>query len=277
MKKLFLSVAAIALSAVLATAQDINSVTETYNNGAAALASGEKASALDYFKSALTAAEAVGADGAEIVGKCKDIIPQLMLSIAKEQIKGGSFDEAVSLLKETSETASAYGDAESAADAVKLIPTAFIQKGSQLQKVKDNAGAAEAFKAALDADPANGMAAIRLGTALNAMGDADAAIEAFETAAQNGQAATANKQITNILLKKASGFLKTKDFKGAIEAATKSLEFGESANAYKIIGTASNALGDKAAAVKNLSKYLELSPSAADAAQIKAAVEALSK
>jgi len=277
MKKLILSLAVIAVSSILAMGQDINTVTETYNNGAAALASGEKVSALEYFKSALSAAEAVGADGAEISGKCKEIIPQLMLSIAKEEIKGGKFAEAVELLKETNEAATAYGDVENAKEALELIPTAFIQKGVNLQKAKDIKGAAEAYKSALEADPTNGMAAIRLGSALNSLGDAEGAISAFETAAANGQKATANKQIVNILLKQAAGALKTKDFSGAIEAATKSLDYGESANAFKIIGTASNALGDKAAAVTNLSKYLELSPNAADAAQIKAAVEALSK
>ena len=164
-----------------------------------------------------------------------------------------------------------------AADATKLIPSVYLQQGNQALKAKDNLAAAEAFKAALEVDPTNANAALRLGSALSSLGDADGAIAAFETAAANGQETAANKQISTIFLKAASASLKAKDYQGAIDNATKSLSYNESANAYKIAGTAYSALGKKDNAIKNLSKYLELSPSAADAVQIKTAIENLKK
>ena len=78
-----------------------------------------------------------------------------------------------------------------------------------------------------------------------------------------------------ISFREAASKLKAKDFKGAVTAALKSNEYLESATAYKIAGTASNALKDIPAAEKYLSKYLELAPDAKDAEQIKAAVAAL--
>ncbi len=271
------TLAAIALSTGLAFAQDLAQATETYNNGATNLNLGDKAGALQNFKSALTMAQALGADGEEIVSNCKEVIPTLMLSMAKDEIKAKNFDAAVTSLKETAETADAYGAEETAKDARELIPSVYIQHGNDLMKTKDAAGAAQAYKSALEADPANGNAALRLGQALNASGDTDGALEAYETAAANGQATAAGKQMSTIWLKRASASLKAKEYQSAIEEAGKANSYLESANAYKIAGTAYNSLGNKEEAVTNLSKYLELSPNAKDAAQIKAAVEALSK
>jgi len=51
MKKIFASIIAFALSAVLLAAQDINQATDLYNNGAAALSNGEKTTALEAIES----------------------------------------------------------------------------------------------------------------------------------------------------------------------------------------------------------------------------------
>lgn len=277
MKKLILTLASIALAAGLGMAQDLATATETFNNAAASVNAGDKAGALGYFKSALTMAEALGEDGAEIVANCKKYIPDLMLSMAKDAIKAGEYTSAVSQLKEVAEVAAKYEDAGAVEDATKLIPIVYIQQGSQALKAKDAKGAADAFKEALAIDPTNANAALRLGSALSSLGDTDGAIAAFETAAANGQQTAAYKQISTILLKSASSALKAKDYNAAIESANKSLGYNESANAYKIAGTAYNALGNKADAIKSLGKYLELSPNAADAAQIKTAIENLKK
>lgn len=271
------TLAAVALSTGLAFAQDLAQATETYNNGATNLNLGDKAGALQNFKSALTMAQALGADGEEIVSNCKEVIPTLMLSMAKDDIKAKNFDAAVTSLKETAETADAYGAEETAKDARELIPSVYIQHGNDLMKAKDAAGAAQAYKSALEADPTNGNAALRLGQALNASGNTDEALEAYETAAANGQVTAAHKQMSTIWLKRASASLRAKEFQTAVDEAVKANSYSESANAYKIAGTAYNSLGNKEEAVTNLSKYLEFSPNAKDAAQIKAAIEALSK
>lgn len=277
MKKAFATLAAIALSMGLAFAQDLAQATETYNNGATNLNLGDKAAALKDFQSALAIASALGADGEEIVANCKEVIPTLMLSMSKDDIKAEKFEAAVASLKETAKVAREYGAENTAKDAEGLIPSVYIQQGNGLIKAKDAVAAAAAYKSALELDPANGNAALRLGQALAAAGDEEGSIAAYLTAAANGQATAANKRISTIYLKRASSSLKAKDFTAAVEQAAQANSYSESANAYKIAGTAYNSLGNKEEAVKNLSKYLELAPTAKDAAQIKSAVELLSK
>ena len=66
MKKIFMFFAAVVMAAGIASAQDINSVTETYNNGAMELEMGNKEAALGYFQAALAAAEELGEEGMQI-------------------------------------------------------------------------------------------------------------------------------------------------------------------------------------------------------------------
>lgn len=277
MKKILFTLAAVILSAGVMSAQDLSQATESYNNGATALSSGEKTQALEFFQTALKQATECGEEGAEVVNNCKNVIPNITLSIAKDLIKAANFDGAVEGLQKAATIAEEFGAADILEEAKGLVPTVLMAKGNNFLKEKNFAGAAEVFKSIVDADATNGMAALRLGMALNSAGDAEGAIAAFTQAVENGQQAAASKQLSTIYLKNAAADLKAKSFDSAIKAALKSAEYSESGNAYKIAGTAANSLGNKADAVKYLSKYLELSPNAADAAQIKAAVEALKK
>ena len=87
MKKIFLLFAAAVMTAGVVFAQDINQATENYNNGAMELQMGNKESALNYFQTALTMAEALGEEGTDIATNCKNTIPAIMASIAKDLIK----------------------------------------------------------------------------------------------------------------------------------------------------------------------------------------------
>ncbi|MBO7117792.1 MAG: tetratricopeptide repeat protein [Bacteroidales bacterium] len=279
MKKLLLSIAAILLSAGLISAQEasLQQATELFNNGAKAFSSNDKTSALDYFQKAYDMAKALGDEGAEILKNCSDNIPKLYNSLATDLIKETKYDEAIAQLEKAVAAAKEFGVDDALANAQKLIPQAQLLKGNALLTAKDYEGAAEVYKAITDADPANGMAALRLGMALNQLGKADEAIAALKSAAENGQAENANKQLGSVLLKEASNFLRDKDYQKAFDAAVESAGYAESANAFKIAGTAANSLSKKAEAIEYLGKYLELSPNASDAAQIKAVIDALKK
>ncbi len=279
MKRFLLSIAAILLSAGLISAQEasLQQATELFNNGATAFSSNDKAAALDYFQKAYDMAKAIGDEGAEIVKNCSENIPKLYNSLATDLIKDTKYDEAIAQLEKAVAAAKEFGADDALANAQKLIPQAQLLKGNALLTAKDYEGAAEVYKAITDADPANGMAALRLGMALNQLGKADEAIAALKAAAENGQADNANKQLGSVLLKEASNFLRDKDYQKAFDAAVESAGYAESANAFKIAGTAANSLSKKAEAIEYLGKYLELSPNAADAAQIKAVIDALKK
>ena len=275
MKKIFITLAAVILSAGLVSAQDMAKATETAQTANEAFQSGDKSLALTGFKEALTLASACGEDGAELVSQCKNGVAQVMLSLAKDSIKGNEFDSAISQLKETIATATEYGIDEVVSEATTLIPQVFMTKGTNLLKEKNFAGAAEAYKAVLESDPENGNAALRLGQALMGAGKAEDAIAAFEQAAKNGQEETAKKQISNIYLKQAAGALKTKAYAGAVENALKANEYGDNAQAFLIAGQASQQLSKNADAIKYFEKYLELAPTAKNSNAIAFTVAAL--
>lgn len=268
MKKLFITLAALVLSAALVSAQDMAQATETAKNANEALVNKDYATALTGFKEALKAAEACGEEGAELVGTCKGVIPSIVLNIAKGLIKDAKYDEGIAQLDEACKVAEEYGADDVLASAAELIPQVKKQKATSLFNAKDYAAAAEAFKAVLADDPEDGNSALRLAMALTNTGDKDGAIAAFEQAAANGQEANAFKQLANVYLKDAQALLKENKFKEAIAACEKSNGYVESANAYKLAASAASKLKDNAKAINFYEKYLEISPDAKDAAGI---------
>ena len=99
MKKLIATIAAFTVALGAAFAQDLAAVTEVYNAGAEAVST-DKAAALKSFEEALKLAEALGDEGQEIVANCKNIIPNLKLSLAKDLVKESKFDEAIAALQD---------------------------------------------------------------------------------------------------------------------------------------------------------------------------------
>ena len=162
-----------------------------------------------------------------------------------------------------------------AASAETLVPQVIFQKANALREAKDFVAAASAYKEVLALDEANGQAALLLGSCLNSTGDKDGAIAAFEQAAANGKAELANKQLGNLYLKEAANDLKAKNYSSAIANALKVNEYGENAKAYQVAGQAAQSAGKNAAAIEYFEKYLELSPTAANAASIAFTVGAL--
>lgn len=274
MKKIFLTLVAAAMTALTVSAQDIAQATENYNNGAMELQMGNKDAALNYFQTALTMAEALGDEGVDIVTNCKNTIPALLASIAKDLVKAESFDAAIEQLKKTIEVAESYGNVEVVEEAKTLIPQVLMSKAGDLLNAKDFAGAAEVYKQVVDADPANGMAALRLGMALGSLGKVEDAEAAYLQAAANGQEANANKQLSNLFVKQAAALLKAKNYQGAMDAAVKGNGYLENPTAMKVAGTAASQLKKNAEAIAFLEKYLELSPNAKDAAKMKYTIAA---
>ena len=269
MKKIAMLIAAAAMTVSVAFAQDINAVTETYNNGAMELEMGNKEAALNYFQSAITEAEALGEAGAEIIANCQMMIPAVMISLANDFIEADNLDAAMEWLTKAEETANAYGDTNNVTKAAEKRQQVLMKKAAELLKAKDYANSIVIYEQIMAADPTNGRAALQMGQAYNASGDQAKAEEAFNVAAANGQEKQAFKQLSNLYVKKASASLKAKNNQEAYDFAIKSNEYLENANAYKIAGQCAMALGNTAEALPLLEKYVELSPNAKDANQMK--------
>ena len=276
MKKIISTLAALALAAGYVGAQDLTEITEMYNSGAEAIAAGDKEGALKSFKQAYELAAALGEEGAEIAENCKNVIPELNLSIAKSLVNDTKYTEAIDRIKTTISVAEKFANADILAEAKDLMPKVVMQNASVLLNAKKYAEAAEAYKEVLSGDPANGLAAFRLGLALTGAGKTEEAKAALQTAAENGQQAQAYKQLANLFLKEAAADLKAKQYAKAVDAAVKVTEYdGKNSLAFQIAGQASQILNKDNDAIKYFEKYLELAPTAKNATQIAFTVGAL--
>lgn len=268
MKKLFAALGALALAAAVASAQDYNAGIEAFNAGATALET-NKTEALNSFKSALAQFQACEEEeAAEMVTKCKEIIPNTILSIAKEQINGAEYDSAVETLAQAEAVAKEYGNDGIAAEAAGLVPNVYMRKGSSLIKAKDFANAIPALKKVTELTPEDGQAFLLLGQATMQTGDLDGAIASFLKANEFGQEAKTGKLLSNCYLKKGQAAMKANKNDDAIAAFEESNKYLETANAYKLIANIYTKSGKSANAIEAYKKYLEIDPNAKDSADI---------
>lgn len=270
MRKLLFTAFALFFSVGVICAQDLEQTTNTYNEAATLLNEGNNQAAIDKFKEALSYATALGEEGAELVTNCKDIIPKIYLAQAKDLLGEKKNDEAIAQLKAAISTANDYANNQDVVDeATQLIPQVMMSSAGSLLNAKKYNEAAALYQEICTIQPENGVAFLRLGMALNAGGQQDSAVEAFIKASELGQSANANKQLTNLFLKKSAAAQKSKDWKGVVENANKVLEYNENnPTAHKLLGIANLSLKDYAASVAGFEAYLALQPNAKDKVQI---------
>ena len=132
MKKLFVTIACAVLAIGSMNAQDLSQATETYNNGATCLSSGDFEGALEAFQQAYTIASSLGEEGQEVADNCKNAIPEVSLNLAKSLAQNDDIDGAVARLNSTVELATEYGSQSVLDEAKALIPQLLLQKGNDL-------------------------------------------------------------------------------------------------------------------------------------------------
>ena len=263
----------------LMTAQDLATATATYNSGAEALTMGNKTSALEYFQKALTMAEALGDEGADVVANCKSAIPSVILSIGKEFYNNKDFSNAKAKFVEAAEVAKKYGNQEVTAEVESLLPTVgkriALAKVNDAMKTKDIAGVLAGYEEAMAIDTTDANTALKYGQFLGNAGKFDDAVKYLELAARHGQEGNAKAVLSTTFLKKAAAQLKAGKYADAVTFAEKAISYKENAQAYLIAGQASQKANKNADAIANFEKYLEAAPTAKNAGAIAFTVGAL--
>lgn len=268
MKKIVIALAALSLSAGIASAQDLNAALEVYNN-AVAQSEDDKAAALDGLKNALKLGEALGEEGNDLVANCKSAIPALMLSLAKAQINEANYDKALEMLAETEAVANEYENGDVLIEIPDLFVNVYNRRGSKLFNEKNFAPALEDLAKVVEADSTDGKTFLKIAMAQQALGNVDAAVESYKKAAANGNEAAANKRIGSIFIAKGQAFQKAGKNVEAIEAYETAMGYIENAGVFKVIGNLNTKIGKLAAANEAYKKYLELKPTAPDADDVK--------
>lgn len=279
MKKIVLVLAVALLAASMASAQDMETATSTYNMGAEALQMGNKADALKYFQDALKQAEACGEEGQDLAENCKSIIPSATLSLGKDLYNAKDFDGAYEKIQEAVAIAKEYGDDATASEAEALAPTILnhktLEAANDAFAAKDYATATPLYQQVIENDPTNKAASLRVVQCLANNGDLEGASAAYELAEANGQGANAAKVLSTAYTKEASANLKAGKNAEAIASAQKANSYGDNASAYLVAGQAATKANKTADAIGYYEKYLELAPSAKNAGAIAYTVGAL--
>lgn len=269
MKKIVLTLAVVLASFGFAKAQDMETAVNLYNEAGTLVNEGSYEEALPKFLECLEMAKGLGEEAVNVVGDCQDIIPQIYKKIGEAAAEASNYDVALESFKKVVELATEYdNNADAAERAAELIPKMYMAKGGSLLNAKNFAEAAEAFKNAVEADETNTTALLRLGIALAGAGESDSAIVVFNRASEAGAEKEANKQLSNIYLKKAVACQKVKDYKGALENAQKSAQAMDSSNAQKLIGMNALNLKQFSTAIAGFEAYIALAPNAKDKNQI---------
>ena len=269
MKKIVLTLAVALATFAFASAQDMETAVNLYNEAGTLLNEGNKEESLPKFLECLEMAKDLGEEAVNVVGDCQNIIPQIYMKLGEEAAEASEFDSALANFKKVIELAAEYdNNADAAERASSLIPKMYMAQGGALLNAKNFAAAAEAFKNASEADTTNTTAILRLGIALAGAGETDSAIVVFNRASEAGAVKDAQKQLSNIYLKKAVACQKAKDFKGALENAQLSAQAMDTPNAQKLIGINALNLKQFSTAIAGFEAYLALSPNAKDKNQI---------
>lgn len=266
MKRVFSLIVALGMAAVAAWAQDYNAAMEVYNKAAQAE---NKAEQIAGFREAMGLfAACEDEDAPAQVALCKENIVKLSFSIVNDLVKGKQYDDALAALDNANAAAAEFE--QDAAERSKKLQGA-IYNGLAKENFKANpAVAAENAQKAIDIDEANGATYLFLGMAKVQLKEADAAIEAFEKASELGMSKQAAGPLSNQYVNKAVAANKAGKFADAVEFCGKAIAANEgNANAYKIRGNAYVSLNKIEDGIADFEKYLEVNPSAKDAAQVK--------
>lgn len=268
MKRLFLLLSISLFSFSAAIAQDMQSATNIYNEGAMALQSDDKASALQKFEEALSQATTIGPEAEELATNCKNAIPVVIMSIGKEQAAAGDIDAAMATFKKAIEKANEYDNQEVVDEATSLMPQLYVAEGNNKLNEKDFPGAVAMYKKAVELNPTDGVAYLRMGMASSRTEDEATTVDAFQKAAANGQEADAKKELAKYYYRMSATAYKGKKNDSALSYAKKSIETfdcPESVQSMKIGGNAAFTLKKYSEAITNFEGYLAKSPNAKDA------------
>lgn len=270
MKKILVILTIATLSAALVSAQDMESATALYNEGATALNAGDKETALGYFEEALSQAELIGPEAEELAYNCKRNIPTLINAIGKELAASDNIDSAIVVLNRAVEKANEYGQEDIAVDAEALIPQLYMQQGNILLNQKNYPAAMAAYQKVVEINPNDANGYLRLGQAASRADDIETAIAALTKASELGQSKAADREMSTIYLSKAAEVLKAKDYQGAYDNAKKSLDIlPNNPTAMQIAGTAALQLKNYDDAIANFEGFIAASPNARNIDQIK--------
>jgi len=252
-------------------AQDLAEAVDLYNSGIKAFQDSQFAQAINDVEKALQMLTSIEDDeqAASLKTNCENIIPQLYLSQAKQQVNTKQFAEALQTLDKAKELAEKYNNDEVLIFVEDLMPQVYIAKGGAEIEAGNVEGGIAEYRKALELNKTNSTIYLRIGLAQRANNEDDAVATFDQIIAMDGaktdDVGTAKKQAATIFLKRAAAAQPAKQWSVVYENAKKATGY-DNANmqAFRLLGLSTIELKKWREAVEACETVLNADPSAKD-------------
>lgn len=158
------------------------SVTEIYNEAAAAYSAKDFTGAAAKFEQVIDLGDAE--QDAQLIATAKRIIPRCYLQLGVADAKQGNTEAAIAHVAKSNELAELYGDMQQVAKGKNLIGMIYQKEGGEAFNNKDYATAAAIFAKGYEADPRNTDMALNLAMSYCEMGEYQKGMVIYEDIAE---------------------------------------------------------------------------------------------
>lgn len=243
--------------------EEINQAIDLFNKAAASFGENKYDEAIEQANKAyaLVANVQEGAEG--VKDNYEKTISQMYYAKATSQVMEKDFDGALETLKKTSELAEKYSSQEVQGQIKDLMPQIYFAKAASNFSDKNFDEAIVNGEKAIELGASDSKVYLILGMSyLQKENNSKAeeflikTAEVAKAAGEEGDAKTANGQLSNIYLKKAVAAQKNKNWNEVIANANKSIEYSPTNNGYKLKGVAALSLSKWDDAIEAWSQLL---------------------
>jgi tetratricopeptide (TPR) repeat protein len=232
-KKLLFSLCA-AFLAFAATAQDKNEAIAAYNEGATKMKANQNTEAIAAFEHAISIAEEVGDDAADVRKNAQTAIISLRKKTASVLFSQKKYDEALKAMEAARADAQKYKNEKEITTINRALPTLYSAMGNEDMNLNKYAEAVNNYKKgiALNANMSKlqlglGAAYQKLDSAEQALASFDKAIEIAMRTNQPADAVDARRLAKSILMKSGQDAKDAEDFKKAYECFNTAVKYDE--------------------------------------------------
>lgn len=267
-KQVWIAAVALFVGSAALMGQTKEEAANSFNQGAA-MASENPAGAITALEKAVQLATAVGAEADDVKKQAVEVLPNLYLQVANNLLKNKDYPAAIKAFDATVKAGEKYDNSEVVTKSNDAVAQIFFAQAIAAMKEKNYDETVVLFDKVLAIDKENTDAALYKAEAFRAAGKFDESTAVSEalikSATEKGDSVLAGKvkkSACAAYLAKGFGLYKEKKAAEAISSLEKSLEYGETTDAYNALVQICNAAKQYDKTIEAATKALVLMKSA---------------
>ena len=265
MKKTLFTLCA-ALLMLAATAQDKSEAIAAHRDGVAAVEAGNTTEAIAFFEQAVSLAEEVGDEAADVRQDAGNAIIALRKQIAQSLFRERSFEDALKTMEQARDDAVRFRNTQEQNVINRALPTLYLAMGNRDIELELYDEAVELFRKGIELNPNMARLYFGLGVGYQRSGNLEEALTAFdrtmEVAMRTNQPEDVNNARTaakNLLLRNGQEAKDANNWQLALEYFSNAVKYDENDPDVRLqIAIAANNVGNAREAIAAGEKALEL-------------------